>query len=178
MHGKALLLIALGLGVITLLMGFSSANAVFDFDSLASAYGAQNVQPIQNLYGVLSSTGLTSLQIQLLLAQAIHETGLFTGSPNWKNVGNNNMAGITAHGSFPADSGGVYAVYPDLNSFVNDWLSPAVLDKGYYPLNATNVQDFATRLKNNGYYGDSLANYSADLQKWYNVLQSAQLQTA
>jgi hypothetical protein len=178
MDSKVLLFILLGVGAIVAFSSFSPSSGNFDFNSLAPTYGAQNVQPIQNLYSVLNSAGLTSLQVQLLLSQAIHETGLFTASPNWKNVQNNNLAGITAHGSFPADSGGTYAVYPDLVTFVNDWLSPAVLNKGAYPLDATSVTDFATRLKTNGYYGDSLSNYAADLQKWFNVLQSAQLQTA
>lgn len=178
MDGRVIALILIGAAVIVAMSSFSAATAVFDFGSLASTYGSDNVQPIQSLYTVLSNAGLTSLQVQLLLSQAIHETGLFTSNPNWKNVGNNNMAGITAHGSYPADSGGTYAMYPDLNTFVNDWLSPAVLDKGSYPLNASSPLDFATRLKANNYYGDSLANYSADLQKWFNVLQSAQIQTA
>jgi hypothetical protein len=60
-----------------------------------------------------------------------------------------------------------------LDSFVSDWLSPTYLakDKGAgYPLDATNPQDYAHRLKVNGYYTDAEGTYANGLTTWYNLL--------
>src|ERR1700719_4702741 len=69
------------------------SNAIFDLSKLDSQYGAQNVQRLTNLYYVVSNSidpttgqALTAVQQQLLLAQALQESGLFTDNPNYKNV--------------------------------------------------------------------------------------------
>jgi hypothetical protein len=178
MDGRVWVLLLIGAGLFLAMSSFSPANGMYDFDSLATTYGADNVAPIQNLYNILVNSAFTPLQVELLLSQALHETGLFTASPNWDNVNANNLAGITPHGSFGTTPSGNYAAYPDLSTFVSDWTGPAVLNKGSFPLQATDVQDFAARLKSNGYFTDNLSTYSADLQQWFNVLQSAQLQPA
>jgi hypothetical protein len=152
------------------------ADAVFNLPDLDAEYGGDNVQRLTNLYTIIANlpdpnTGqpLTAFQQQLMLAQALHETGLFTGSPNYKNTDQDfNYAGITAHGGYAPDASG-YAVYPNLQSFVLDWL--AILNHGAQPIEATSVSDFVTRLKNNGYFTDLWAVYYYGVNKWFNILE-------
>lgn len=186
MNKSVLLLLA----VFGVLMYFTSntvtipANATFDLTQLTATYGADSINALLNLYTAILNTNdpitgspLSSLQQQLLLSQAIHETGLFTSNPNWKNINSdNNYAGITAHGSYQGDASG-YAVYPSIQSFVNDWLN--ILSNGSQPLEAVSISDFASRLKSNGYYTDSLSNYQNALQSNANILnQVVTLQTS
>lgn len=172
-------LIFVGLGAVALLLLFKSkANAAptgnFNLDSLDEPNA--NLQALDKLYNALTSaqdpnTGqsLSDVQIQLLLSQALLETGLFTDSPNWTLVNGNNYGGIVAHGSFPANANGRFAAYPDVSTFVTDWLR--VLSKGPQPLEADNVSDFNTRLQATGYYGsDDPTTYSNNLQYYFNLL--------
>lgn len=151
-------------------------DAVFNLPDLDNDYGAANVQRLTNLYSIIANlpdpnTGepLTAFQQQLMMAQALHETGLFTDNPNYKNMDtDNNYAGITSHSLYPADGSG-YAIYPDLKSFVLDWL--AILNHGVQPIEATGVKDFTDRLKTNGYYTDLSLIYYYGVNKWFNVLE-------
>lgn len=152
--------------------GFVSlpANAVFDLSQLDSQYGAQNVQRLTNLYYVVSNAvdpittqPLTAFQQQLLLAQALHESGLFTDNPNYKNVDQlNNYAGITRNGN--------YVSYPDLKSFVTDWLN--ILAYNNEPIEAVTVPDFVTRLKANNYFTDNINTYMNNVQTYFNLLNN------
>lgn len=159
-------------GVLLLvLLSSNTANAnYFDLSSLINAYGSDKVTRLQNLYNALSNKGLTNLQIGLMLSQALQETGLFTDSPNYKLMDQqNNFAGITVNTRYP-DSPNGYADYPDLNSFADDWIY--VLSFGSKPIAAGNVNDFNARLKANGYYTASSTIYGNNLNTYFNQLQS------
>ena len=146
------------------------SNAIFDLSKLDSQYGAQNVQRLTNLYYVVSNSidpttgqALTAVQQQLLLAQALQESGLFTDNPNYKNVDQlNNYAGIARNGD--------YVGYPDLKSFVNDWLD--ILSTNNQPIEAVTVPDFVTRLKANNYFTDNINTYMNNVQTYFNILNN------
>lgn len=173
-----------GVGLLVLFQGSSSGNVTLppgtdiDLDSLAGQYPAANIQALKNLYANLlnatdPNTGqpLSNNQIQMLLDQALVETGLFTSSPNWVLVNGNNFSGITAHGSYPANANGTFAQYPDIPTFVTDWLN--VLSHGVQPLEANGIADFNNRLKTNGYYGsDNSVTYGSNLQVYDDLLSS------
>lgn len=146
------------------------SNAIFDLSQLDNQYGAQNVQRLTNLYYVVSNSvdpvtglSLTAFQQQLLLAQALQESGLFTDNPNYKNVDQlNNYAGITRNGN--------YVSYPNLKSFVTDWLN--ILSTNNQPIEAITVPDFVTRLKANNYFTDNINTYMSNVQTYYNILNN------
>lgn len=147
-----------------------------NLDSFSGQYPAANIQALKNLYANLldatdPNTGepLSNLQIQMLLSQALVETGLFTSSPNWTLVNGNNFSGITAHGSYPANANGTFAKYPDIATFVNDWLN--ILSHNVEPLEANDIADFNNRLKTNNYYGsDNPVTYGSNLQTYFDLL--------
>lgn len=156
------------------------ADAVLNLPALSPTYGADNVQRLINLYSALANqadpiTGnpLTATQIQLLLSQALWETGLFTDNPNLKNIDqDHNYAGINSHGNFSGDSSN-YAIYPDIPAFVTDWLN--VLSHGTQPIEANTPSDFVTRLKSNGYFTDAYNTYYTGVNAYYNLLSSVEL---
>jgi hypothetical protein len=157
-------LVYVGIGIAALLLFSKNASAStgnFDLSPLNDQYGADNVQRLNNLLAVLLTKGLSDEQIKFLLAQALHETGLFGNNPNYLSIDTrHNYAGIS--------HGGSISYYDSIDSFVDDWLT--VLNKGALPLNASSATDFGNRLKQNGYYEDSSANYDAALNAYYNLL--------
>lgn len=162
--------IVAGVGLLLWLFLSSAApgSGYFDLSSLIAIYGADKVQRLQNLYQSMQGKGLTNLQIQLMLSQALFETGLFTDSPNYGLMdNNNNFAGIKVNSRYPNSSNG-YAQYPSLDDFVNDWI--LVLGFNNEPINASGVDDFNARLKENGYYSASQTTYDNGLWKYYNLL--------
>jgi hypothetical protein len=155
--------IGLGIAALLLFMSMSSNNTEVDLSSLNDSYGADKVARLQTLLNALSGRGLTHQQILFLLSQALVETGLFNDYYNANAVENdNNYAGLS--------SGGSLVVYPTVSAFVDAWLSPVYLDKGSYPLQATSIDDYAVRLKTNGYFTDDLYTYQYNLEQYYNLL--------
>lgn len=159
----------------------AATNAAPDgaaFDLSALNYPPDSVQALQNLYDVLAyqvnpdnGGPLTTLQTQLMLSQALQETGLFTPSPNWSAIGVNNFAGIMPNGNYPAGNGTRLANYPDIPTFTQKWLS--LLTQNNDPLQATTVNDFINRLLANGYIvqGD-VASYQTGMPVYFNLLTS------
>lgn len=157
-------LIIAGIAVALLLVISNTASAAtgtFNLSLLSDQYGSDNVQRLQNLLNVLSQQGLTDLQIQMMLAQALQETGLFTDVANYNAVDTkHNYAGISYNGTI--------ATYSSISDFVSDWLR--VLTMGNDPLGAANIEDFNTRLKANGYYTDDATKYGNNLKYYFNLL--------
>lgn len=176
---KTSTLIVTGLAVTALILWWnrSSAKGSIDLSNLNEPVDSLNA--MNNLYRVLQVTNdplsgspLSTLQIQLLLSQALVETGLFTDYPNWTLVNGNNFGGIVAHGIYPPNANGRFALYPDIQSFVNDWLR--ILSANVQPIEATDVNDFNERLQTNGYYGsDNPVIYGNNLANYYNLLSSS-----
>ena len=169
MKNDALIFAGIGILIVIALSSFTgSGGGDFDFSSLVATYGADNVNRLTNLYQAMQGKGLSDLQTRLMLSQALHETGLFTASPNYNLMdNNNNFAGITKNSRYP-NSPNAYADYPDLNTFVNDWVY--VLGLNNQPINATGPDDFVTRLQANGYFTDSYATYDNAVNSYYNLL--------
>jgi hypothetical protein len=141
----------------------------FDFSELTNTYGPDKINRLSRLYMALQNKGLTRLQIQLMIAQALWETGLFTDTPNYNNMDNlNNFAGIGGNSRYSALPGTRYAKYPSLDAFVDDWIY--ILNFNNEPINATSVTDFVSRLKNNNYFEDSTGNYFYGVSTYYNLL--------
>lgn len=167
MKSNTLLFVAAGVLIILAMSSFTGSNG-YDFSTLAATYGADNVQRLINLYNAMQGKGLTDLQTRLMLSQALHETGLFTGSPNYNLMdNNNNFAGITKNSRYP-NSPNAYADYPNLDAFVNDWI--LILSMNNQPINATGVDDFVTRLKANGYFTDAYSTYDNAVNSYFNLL--------
>ncbi|MES2219176.1 MAG: hypothetical protein V4501_12295 [Pseudomonadota bacterium] len=163
MKGETVLYLGAGLLAFMIFSGFKSkSGGSFDLEGL-DKYGADNVERLNLVYQELLTRGLSDLQIQLILSQLLHETGLFTNVPNLKNVDQlKNYAGITRNGS--------YVKYSNISDFVDDYLH--VLDRGSYPLEATSVEDFNSRLVNNHYYTDNWLTYENALKKYFSLLET------
>ncbi|MGH7954839.1 MAG: hypothetical protein ACREOZ_02640 [Gloeomargaritales cyanobacterium] len=152
----------------------SSARGNVDFNNLNEPVDSLNA--INNLYQVLNVTNdpntgmpISTLQIKLLLSQALTETGLFTDYPNWTLVDGNNFSGIVAHGNYPPNINGRFAKYTDIPAFVNDWIR--ILNSNVHPIEAKDVNDFNERLQTNGYYGsDNSVVYGNNLTNYFNLL--------
>lgn len=170
MANKTILYVSLAIGLLLLLSGNSAAAAVqpgmLNINSLVgyNQYASQNsVDILNNIYQELQSRGYTNLQILFMLSQVLFETGLFTAVANWKQINNNNFAGLTLV------SGG-YAAYPDISSFVDAY--NGFLTKKSNPLGASDLNDFNNRLQQNGYYTENPQIYLNGLQTYYNLLSN------
>jgi hypothetical protein len=123
---------------------------------------ANNLTPDQAqqvIYSWLRSNyALPDTISKIITAQSGHETGGWTSNIWFQN---NNGFGYGYQG------GGLYNSYPSVQDSVDDvvgWLDRHV--PGY-----ESIQDpdtYAQALKNNGYYTDSEANYSAGISRWLN----------
>lgn len=96
-----------------------------------------------------------------VMAQLRHETG----RPKLDSpvaIKNNNVSGITWNENFPEDwkgtprpseEGGYYVHFPTYGDWSDEYLKLLKKDKGSgAPLDATSIEDYAHRLKKNGYY--------------------------
>jgi flagellum-specific peptidoglycan hydrolase FlgJ len=159
----------IGAAVLTfMLISKKGSAATYDGIDLSSLsdYGSDDVQRLQNLANELATRGLTDLQIKMMLAQALQETGIFTdSSANYHAVdAYHNYAGIS--------HGGTLTAYNSISDFVDDWIR--ILNFGpARPIDATNILDFNSRLKQNGYYTDSITTYGNNLKYYFNLLQNA-----
>lgn len=158
--------ILIGAGILTFML-FSKTASARTYDGLdldfLSKFGADDVQRLQDLADELSTRGLSDQTIKYMLSQALQETGIFTdNSANYNAVDNkHNYAGISYNGQI--------ASYGSIPDFVDDWIR--VLSKSpNYPINATSIQDYNSRLKANGYYTDSAATYGNNLNYYFNLL--------
>jgi hypothetical protein len=143
----------------------SAASSTFNLSSFNGSYGSNNTARLQNALNALAAQNLSSLQLQMMLAQVLQETGLFTDSPNYNATDNdNNYSGIS--------SGGSLKQYGSANDWATDYIR--VLSMGNNPpINATNISDFNTYLYANGYYTDSPTTYGNNLTYYFNLLNQA-----
>lgn len=163
MKNSGIFYVAGGVALLLLVSSKAKANDVFNLQDLASRYDQENIDRLITVENALYNYGLTDLQIKFLLAQVLQETGLFTDHPNYHATDVlNNYAGLSLGGSLNS--------YSNVADFVDDWLSPVYLDKGHYPLQATTIDDFNTRLKQNNYYTDSAVTYGNNLRYYFNLL--------
>lgn len=121
--------------------------------------------------------GLPAALSYLLVAQAKHETGNFT-SNFFKRY--NNAFGYTyvpggkyqSGAGTTADNGQPIAAYPDVKSStyeIIDWIYRRRAE-GKFPSDLSTVttpEQYATLLKNSGYYGDTLQNYLKGLKNFF-----------
>jgi len=156
----------IGAGVLALLLFSKKAGATtYDGIDLSNLndYGTDDVQRLQNLANELATRGLTDLQIKMMLAQALQETGIFTDSnANYHAVDSyHNYAGIS--------HGGTLTAFSSISDFVDDWIR--ILNFGpAHPIDAANIVDFNSRLKQNGYYTDNINTYGNNLKYYFNLL--------
>lgn len=172
--------IVFGLGILVLLLvmpqDVTAASALIlddgtSFDISSLPYSADKIARLARLYLAMQGRGLSRLQVQLMLSQALFETGLFTDSPNYNNMDAlNNYAGIMGSSRYPARPGSPYAYYPALTDFVGDWLT--VLSFNNEPINATGPNDFVARLKENGYFTASSTTYGNGVNTYFDMLNS------
>lgn len=172
MKSNAIIIVAIGVVFLMFLSGNASGAGIAEFSGLVDIYGADKISRLQALYNAMQGKGLTGLQIKMMLSQAMHETGLLTTNPDLANYNlmdnQNNFAGIRVNSRYPQDPGNGYADYPDLDAFVNDWIT--ILTFNNEPINAYSITDFNTRLKANGYYTDNSQTYGNDLNQYFNLL--------
>lgn len=161
-------ILLIGGAILALTMFMSkSANAEptyngIDLGDLGSQYGDYEVSLLQLVLNELATRDLSDLQMRMMAAQILQETGLFTDSPNLHAVETyHNYAGISRDGHLKA--------YDSISNFVDDYLR--VLGLGSTPpLYASNIVDFNSRLKANGYYEDSQTTYGNNLNFYFNLL--------
>ncbi len=128
----------------------------------------------QALTNVLQQKGQLS-KLPFLLAQVAHETGGFKSHVSSVN----NYSGIKfsakskIQGEYDSGikspEGNNYSGFDSINDWANRYY--AIINKGAMPLNATTIEDFANRLKKNGYFTDTIANYTKGLQSWAKSLK-------
>lgn len=136
----------------------------------------------QALKGSDFNKGIPPVLASLLVAQAAHETGNFKS--NFFTKYNNAFGYSFVPGSIyqvsagtVADNGQPIAVYrsvEDSTKELVDWIYRRVKEKKF-PSDLYSITDpvqYATLLKNAGYYGDTLQNYAAGLKRFFTAVQS------
>lgn len=121
------------------------------------------------------SRGLPPNFQKLLVAQAKHETANFSSNAFKKN---NNLYGYKSvkgakwqtGAGITSSEGNAYAHYASIEDSVNeviDWIKRRQKE-GKFPadLRMINSSEYAQLLKNSGYYGDTVANYTRGLNHY------------
>lgn len=126
------------------------------------------------IYNQATANGMPLQLAALIVAQARHETGNYT-SAAFTNC--NNCFGYKYVGQdiatqcIKSSEADFYAGYDTINDSVTeltDWISRRQ-DEGKFPADLSTIttpDNYAALLKNAGYYGDSLTNYTNALIKW------------
>ncbi len=119
------------------------------------------------LHPMLLQAGIPEPAASYGLYATYHETAAYS-SPLYKD--HNNASGI----KFAKQAGAVkgangYAYFNTLQDWANAYAHE--LKKRANPAGATSLEDFATRLKANGYYEDSFSNYLSGLKRARLVLK-------
>jgi hypothetical protein len=137
---------------------------------------------LQMLEAALINAGIKLPILNFALAQLLLETGRFTRKSAVATL-NNNFTGIkflnkpyqvAERGSSvpPAEQDktrpnaplNFYAKFKDPNAWAKDYVR--ILSFGAKPINATNIDDFNTRLQKNKYYGSNPAVYGRILKQY------------
>lgn len=129
----------------------------------------------QRIYNKALSLGMPQFVATCIVLQAAHETAGFTSNVfvscnnlnGYKYVGQSTAAGAC----LKSPEGDYYAKYNTIEDSVNEqvqWIKRRQKD-GKFPadLNTiTSLDQYAQLLKNSGWYGDTVANYTAGLYYW------------
>lgn len=147
---------------------------------------AYNIPNAKRVMQALAAAGASPAVVPFLMAQVAHETGTFASRVF---TDNNNASGImfinnptrqknaTRGRAFPrnewpsADRPLYYANFATLKDWAVDYLR--IIGKA--PQTATNLTQYATLLKNRGYYTAPLATYAKALEAHYSRLRKAGL---
>jgi len=120
-------------------------------------------QNFVNACKALKKVGATNEQLLFMIPQVAWETGHFKSPVSQTD---NNLSGIKYYGQSgatkgtpaPKNEGDNYAHFNSYEDWAKDYLR--ILNRGKeHPIDATDLQTFASRLKANNYFGDSLENY-------------------
>ena len=128
-------------------------------------------QAQQALVMALNNIGADPKKLPLLMRQAAHESAGF----NSRVSSVNNLTGIkwspksAIKGEFDSGirspEGNNYSAFTDYNAWAKRYVQ--IINRGTKkPLEATTVQDFAARLKANGYFTSTLESYTNGLLSW------------
>lgn len=153
-----------GAAVLALVLLSKNSYATgIDFNGLSQRFNQADVDRLQKVANALARAGVDPIMLKMMLAQILHETGLFTqNNANRHAVDDlNNYAGISRNGQLKS--------YPTVDAFVADYLRVLNLPS-HYPIEAVNLNDFNNRLKANGYYTDSITTYGNALNYYHNLL--------
>jgi len=129
------------------------------------------IQTAKKAAQALINANLNVTFLPLAFAQLAHETA---GFKSHLAADDNNLSGIkylgkpsvqkqAKQGSMSPE-GNYYAHFTSVNAWAVDYVR--ILSMGARPIDATSIDDLAARLKSNGYYTDSLSNYTAGLSGW------------
>ena len=111
------------------------------------------------------AAGISGAKAELLYAQFAHETGNFTSELCREY---NNLAGVTQvePNDLPQPDGQFYYMkFDDLSHWARYFGKFIRYFDG--AVEATTIEEYATALKNEGYYGDTLENYIDGMQSAY-----------
>lgn len=138
----------------------------------------------QIIYTQLLTDGMPKQLALLIVAQSKHETANYTSAVfkscnnafGYKYVGQR-LALSACTGSPEGDSYAKYATVGDSAREIAQWIKRRQ-SEGKFPANLatiTTAAQYASLLKNAGYYGDSLQNYTNGLLAWFksNILPVA-----
>lgn len=134
---------------------------------------ATEKQQLENLiFYTATNRGIPQQLALFMVSQARHETGIYTSNAFNKNK---NLFGYKRYAGskwqigsgITSSEGDAYANYRTYEDSVNeivDWLNRRVRE-GKFPIltQVKTYEQYATLLKNAGYYGDTVSNYLAGL---------------
>jgi len=123
--------------------------------------------PLQDyIYGVALQDGMPAQLAALIAAQAAHETGNFTSSVF---LSCNNAFGYNAvRSACPGHA--VYQNYSTVSDSVHEltaWINRRLKEGNFPPLQSiTTASQYANLLKINGYYSDTVSNYTNGIERY------------
>ena len=120
-------------------------------------------QSEQIIYNVLRGAGLTDVASKIITGQSGHETNGWTSNV-WISDNNGFGMGYDGTGNYWA-----FNSVEDSVSALLGWIG-GKQSAGTFPdlSTITDETQYATLLKSNGYYTDSVSNYAAGIQRWFN----------
>lgn len=145
---------------------------------------AYNTANAKQVLAALMAAGASPTVVPFLLAQVAHETGNFDSRVFREN---NNASGImfinnptkqknaTRGLMFPKNEIGKTPIYYAKFASLKDWATDYLRIIGKAPQTASNLTQYATLLKNRGYYTAPLDLYAKALNVHYNNLKKAGL---
>lgn len=138
-------------------------------------------QAAGNVLGALRMAGFPVMLLPIILAQSAFETAYFTSNTFRQD---NNASGIkwinkpyqkATMGIHSSEKGSFYARFETLTDWARDLKRILTINRGAgRPIDATTIQDYVHRLKVNGYFGLSEAQYLAGVKRVMLAMQLLQ----